>query len=115
MNRNDHRYRYAVQQVRRDPRSRFCFLSGKPIPEGCGDPAHILPVSTHPEWAYRKINIVIADREAHHIFDHGTAEQIARLPRIHNLLHRMKILDEAYYEQFKEKIEQWMHSQNTWA
>ncbi len=113
MNRSDPRYLYAVQQVRKDPRSRFCFLSGEEIKPGTGDPHHCLPVSQFPEWAYRKINIVIVHRRAHEIITSGTAQEIARLPRIHNLLAKLRTLDEDYYQQIKERIEPWMHSLDT--
>lgn len=113
MNRSDPRYRKAVQQVRSDPRSRFCFLTGEQIAENCGDPHHLLPVAQFPEWAYRRINIVIVTRRGHDIITSGTSEQIARLPRIHNLLARLKSLDQSYYEQFKERIEIWMQSLDT--
>lgn len=108
MNRSDPRYRHAVQEVRKDPRSKFCFLSGEQIKPGTGDPHHVLPVSQFPEWAYRKLNIVIVTRKAHDIITSGTAQEIARLPRIHNLLARMRTLDPEYYEKYYEKLSAWL-------
>ena len=108
MDRTDPRYLWAVSEVRKKPQSRFCFLTGEQIPEGGGDPAHVLPVSIFPEFAYRKANIVIITRRAHNIIDQGTSEQIARLPRIHNWLAKMRALDQAYYEKFYQKIEPYM-------
>ena len=113
MNRSDPRYITAVAKVRADPRSRYCFVSGRVIPLGSGDPHHILPVAQFPEWAYEARNIVIVHRRAHDIITSGTAQEIARLPRIHNLLAKLRALDPVYYEQFKERIEPWMHSLNT--
>ena len=108
MDRTDPRYAWAIREVRKDPRSRYCFLTGEEIPEGGGDPHHVLPVAQFPEWAYRRINIVIVTRRAHNIITDGTAEQIARLPRIHNLLARMKALDPGYYETFMDKLSNYL-------
>lgn len=104
MKRSDQRYIAAVREARADPQSGYCFFSGRPIPEGAGDPAHILPVSTHPHLAYEVRNIVIAHRIAHNIYDQGIVSQVARLPRIHNILARMRQLDQHYYETFKNRI-----------
>ena len=114
MDRTDPRYLEAVRQVRADPCSRFCFVSGQAVPAGGGDPHHVLPVSIYPEYAYTKENIVIVNRIPHHTLDQGTAEQIAKLPKIHNLLARMRSLDQRYYEQFKSKLLPWMHFANGW-
>lgn len=111
MDRNDPKYRRIVKDLREDPRSRFCFLTGEAIPPGGGDPAHILPVSIFPEMATNKYNIVIVSRRAHNIIDQGTMEQIARLPKIHAWLGRMRILDQAYYSSFTDKLSPWL---NTW-
>ena len=108
MDRTDPRYLWAVKEVRKDPRSKYCFLSGEEIPEGGGDPHHCLPVSQFPEWAYRKINIVIVSRRAHNIITDGTAEQIARLPRIHHYLARLRTLNVNYYQQLYDKLEHYL-------
>lgn len=104
MDRSDPRYIAAVKEVRADPVSRFCFASGREIPQGGGDPHHVLPVSTYPELAYTVRNIVIVHRRAHDILTEDRADQMARLPRIHNLLARMRELDLYYYETFKNRI-----------
>lgn len=115
MDRTDPRYTRAVKQVRQDPLSSYCFVSGKQIQPGCGDPHHVLPVAQFPEWAYEPTNIVIVDRLAHDILTEGDPAKVAKLPRIHNLLARMRSLDQSYYEQFKLKITPWMILQNGWA
>jgi hypothetical protein len=104
MNRSDPRYIAAVKKVRADPVSRYCFVSGREIPPGGGDPHHVLPVSTYPELATEARNIVIVYRRAHDILTEDRAEKMARLPRIHNLLARMRELDPHYYETFKNRI-----------
>jgi len=109
MDRSSIEYIRAVREVREDPRSKYCFVTGESIPPGGGDPHHVLPVAQFPQWAEEKINIVIVSRKAHNILTDGTAAQIARLPRIHNLLARMIILDEPYYNQFYEKLIPYMN------
>ena len=105
MDRSDPRYIAAVKEVRTDPISRFCFVSGREIPQGGGDSHHVLPVSTYPHLAYTVRNIVIVLRRAHNILTDDRADQVARLPRIHNLLARMRELDQNYYETFKKRID----------
>jgi hypothetical protein len=114
MDREDPRYRKAVQQVRADPSSRYCFVTGRPIEEGAGDPHHVLPVSLYPELAYEGNNIVIVHRRPHNVLTDGDPEQMASLPRIQNLLARMRSLDRNYYEQFKAKLQPWMTLHNGW-
>jgi len=104
MNRQEPAYRNAVAQVREDPRSRFCFVSGRELPPGGGDPHHILPVAQYPEHAYNPRNIVIVHRAAHEILTRNDPEQVARLPRIHHLLARMKELNPHYYFIQKSKL-----------
>lgn len=104
MDRNCPEYKKAVAIVRQDPRSRFCFASGTQIIEGGGDPHHVLPVSLFPEHAYNPDNIVIVHRKAHEILTRNIPEEVAKLPRVMNLLARMKKLNRSYYETQKSKL-----------
>lgn len=115
MDRHDPRYLNAVRVVRAMPRSRYCFVSGQVINHGSGDPHHVLPVSLYPEYAYLVANIVIVHRSAHQILTRDDPREVARLPRIHNLLARMTQLNYAYYVSFKAKLQPWIDSQNGWA
>jgi len=114
MNRADPRYREAVRLVRKDPLSQWCFVTGGEIPQGGGDPHHVLPVSLFPEHAYNTRNIVIVNREPHHILTIGDPQELSKLPRINNLLARMGELDYDYYKHFYEKLTPWMNLHNGW-
>jgi len=114
MDRTDPRYKRAVRIVRNDPRSRYCFVSGRFIQEGTGDPHHVLPVSLFPELAYEPMNIVIVGRVPHEILTVGDPKQVAKLPGINNLLARMASLNMKYYQTYKQKLEPWMGSQGGW-
>ena len=112
MDRNSKEYRWAVAQVRKDPRSEYCFLTGEKLPEGGGDIHHCLPVSLFPEYACRKVNLVVISRKAHNIIHGGTTQEIARLPRIHHYLARLRTLDVNYYEQLYDKLRNYLTAWN---
>ena len=96
-------YQDAVREVRKDPRSKYCFLSGGRI-QGEGDPHHVIPRSARPEMIAVKRNIVIVNRGPHNIITSGKMDQIRKLSGIHRLLARMKELDKDYYTRFKSKL-----------
>ena len=100
---NEDRYKRPVYNVRKDPRSKYCFLSGGEI-KGKGDPHHVVPRSARPDLVFKERNIVIVNRLPHDVVTSGDMASIRKLPGIYRLLARMKEVDPDYYKRFKAKL-----------
>ena len=97
------RFKRAAHNVRKDPRSKYCFLTGGEV-KGRGDPHHVVPRSARPDLVYEERNIVIVNRGPHDVITSGDMASIRKLPGIYRLLARMKEVDLDYYKRFKTKL-----------
>ena len=59
-----------------------------------------------------KKNLVPVCDEAHYIIDHGTTDQIKKLPHLREYLQRMKKLDESYWRRFMTNHDLWEEEDN---